>query len=315
MAKLPRHRWIVTLSLAVGSAAVAAAAAADAAASADADAGALVGRWVVDLRPTPDADPYFQELVVESVEGGTITGRFYGSPLIDGRVNEDWGTVRWAFATEDGSGRYHTAGELRDGRMVGTTHAIGRGFLSVWTAERAGSEGGADGDPAASDESVGGRNPAAPPESEQFAFLVGDKSCESRQMRPDGTMVDAGSARWEGRWILDGWAIADEWISEQPDGTLFHGVNIRSFNPESRRWDNRWLSSHTLQWKYFWAEKVGDTMVMTGGEGTDPGGAFVDRNVFSEASSDGFHWRKDRSWDGGETWIEGVARIVCRRAG
>ena len=68
-----------------------------------------------------------------------------------------------------------------------------------------------------------------------------------------------------------------------------------------------------MQWKYFEAEKVGDTMVMTGGEGEDQRGAYVDRNTFYDFREDSWTWRKDRSWDGGETWFEGVAYIDGKR--
>ena len=54
---------------------------------------------------------------------------------------------------------------------------------------------------------------------------------------------------------------------------------------------------------------------MTGGEGTDPRGAFVDRNTFHEITPESFLWRKDRSWDGGESWFEGIAIIEARRGG
>jgi hypothetical protein len=160
-----------------------------------------------------------------------------------------------------------------------------------------------------------GPHPKAPRETAQFAFLIGEHHCTTQQMQPDGTYLDSGEAQWNGRYILDGWAIEDEWISPRPDGETFRGLNIRSFNPQTRTWDNRWLATGTLQWKYFSAEKVGDTMVMIGGEGEDARGAFVDRNTFSETGPEGFGWRKDRSWDGGESWIEGVARIDCRTRG
>lgn len=97
----------------------------------------LVATWKVDLHPTPGADPYFQELVVESVEDGVPAGEFYGTKIESARVNTDWGAVHFAFVTRDGSGAYHHAGVLRDGRIEGTTLSIGRGFLAVWTASRA----------------------------------------------------------------------------------------------------------------------------------------------------------------------------------
>ena len=114
-----------------------------------------------------------------------------------------------------------------------------------------------------------GLNPKAPPETLQFAFLLGEHRCSGQQMRPDGSYVPSGEADWNGRFILDGWAIEDEWISALPDGTMFHGINIRSFDRERAKWDNRWLPTGSLEWSYFEAEQVGATMVMIGGEGED----------------------------------------------
>ncbi len=95
----------------------------------------FVGTWQVDLRPTPESPSYFQELKITSIGDGTFRGRFYDSDIENGRFNDDWGTLHFAFTTRDGSGIYHTTGQLLDGKMTGTTHSLGRGFLSVWTAE------------------------------------------------------------------------------------------------------------------------------------------------------------------------------------
>ena len=96
----------------------------------------LVGTWTVDLRPTPDAEPYLQTFVVISVSEKGFEGEFYGTPIEEGRLNLDWGAVRFAFVTADGSGSYHHAGILRDGWLEGTTHSLGRDFLAYWTATR-----------------------------------------------------------------------------------------------------------------------------------------------------------------------------------
>lgn len=96
----------------------------------------LVGTWKVDLRPTPDADPYFQEFVVTSVDGKRFEGTFYGTPLSQGRINTDWGTVRIAFVTEDGSGPYNHSAVLTDGRLEGLSNSTGRDFLSYWSATK-----------------------------------------------------------------------------------------------------------------------------------------------------------------------------------
>lgn len=158
-----------------------------------------------------------------------------------------------------------------------------------------------------------GLNPEAPPETAQFSFLLGEWECTTRFMKPDGSGHVEGRAKWTGYYILDGWAIQDHWIGYKPDGQESHGTNIRSFNPESRKWDNRWLPAGSLQWDYFEAEQVGDTMVMTG-HGKDGFGEFIDRNTFYEIESDSWRWRKDRSYDGGASWVEGIGFIEARRS-
>lgn len=125
--------WKITLVLLA--AAVAAAPGQDAARE-TAGLSALVGVWKVDLRPTPDAEPYFQTFKVRAVERGRLQGRFYGTEVENALTNVDWGRVCFAFVTRDNSGEYHTAGELVDGKLRGTTLAVGRNFLSVWTAEK-----------------------------------------------------------------------------------------------------------------------------------------------------------------------------------
>lgn len=96
----------------------------------------LVGAWKIDLRPTPDAEAYYQRFVVESVEGRTFTGSFYGSPVCEARLNGDWGALRFSFVTSDGSGQYLHSGVLRDGRLDGMSNSTGRDFLNVWRGER-----------------------------------------------------------------------------------------------------------------------------------------------------------------------------------
>ena len=157
-------------------------------------------------------------------------------------------------------------------------------------------------------------SPDAPPETAEYAFLIGEWSCKTRGMSPTGQMSDGPDATWIGYYVLDGWAIQDVWLSSNPGSKP--GTNIRSFNSKTGKWDNRWLAAGSPDWKYFESEKVGDTMVMTGGEGIDAmERSFVDRNVFYEISEHSWKWRKDRSFDGGENWFEGVAHIHCRAAG
>ena len=104
----------------------------------DAPAAALLGRWQVDLRPTPDTAPYLKTFEVKSVNGREFKGSFYDTAFEQGLINRDWGDLRIAFTTADGNTEYHHTATLRNGRLEGLTHAPGRGFLAVWTATREG---------------------------------------------------------------------------------------------------------------------------------------------------------------------------------
>lgn len=96
----------------------------------------LAGPWKVDLRPQPGAEAYFQEFVVTAVKDKTFEGTFYGSPIRQGRINSDWGALRIAFVTADGSGEYHHSAVLQQGRLEGLTNSTGRDFLAYWSAVR-----------------------------------------------------------------------------------------------------------------------------------------------------------------------------------
>ena len=97
----------------------------------------LIGTWRVDLRPTPEADPYLIDLEVSDIADGKITGTFYnGSPITQSRVTNTFGVVRFAFVTEDGSGPYHTSGEIIGDTITGITHSLGRDFVMPWRGER-----------------------------------------------------------------------------------------------------------------------------------------------------------------------------------
>lgn len=94
----------------------------------------LSGTWTVDLRPTPDSEPYYKEFVVTSVTGKSFTGSFYDTAISEARINTDWGKLRIAFVTVDGSGAYHHSAVLEGNRLEGLSNSTGRDFLSYWSA-------------------------------------------------------------------------------------------------------------------------------------------------------------------------------------
>ena len=97
----------------------------------------FVGAWTVDLRPTPDADAYLQPFIVRLEDDGTFSGEFYNTPFTEGRYNDAFGELHFAFITSDASTEYYHSGKLVDGMLEGLTHAPNRQLLQYWTAIRA----------------------------------------------------------------------------------------------------------------------------------------------------------------------------------
>ncbi|NER10052.1 hypothetical protein SAMN06265375_101416 [Muriicola jejuensis] len=96
----------------------------------------LEGVWVIDLRPSPDAEPYTQEFEVTQVSGNTFQGFFYGSPLEGARINPNWDQLYFAFSTKDRSFDYYHSGYLKDGKLYGVSYCPGREFVQPWTGVR-----------------------------------------------------------------------------------------------------------------------------------------------------------------------------------
>lgn len=94
----------------------------------------LLGTWRVDLRLTPNSEPYYKEFVVTSVSENSFTGTFYDTTISQARINTDWGKLRIAFVTADDSGAYNHSAVLENNKLEGLSNSTGRNFLSYWSA-------------------------------------------------------------------------------------------------------------------------------------------------------------------------------------
>lgn len=95
----------------------------------------LIGNWKIDLRPTPSSPEYFQILVISKVEGKTIEGTFYGSPIKDGFINTNWERTYFSFTTSDGSYDYYHSGYMLNGKLYGISYCPNRSLTAPWTGE------------------------------------------------------------------------------------------------------------------------------------------------------------------------------------
>lgn len=90
-------------------------------------------------------------------------------------------------------------------------------------------------------------HPDAPAELAQFDFLIGDYRIDAHAWR-DGAWTPprpGPTARWNGRYVLGGMAIEDEWYAVDPgiDPVAGRGINIRMWDPDASEWDMMWVAT------------------------------------------------------------------------
>ena len=159
-------------------------------------------------------------------------------------------------------------------------------------------------------------NRNAPPELSQFAFLIGKWRCDAKLKREDGTWEDL-QATWEGRYILDGYAIADEYRMTTPAGELLVlGVNLRAYNPKKKAWDMKWLNALAGTWLDLGPEELGGIKADEGAIAYSTKAPLsrnaVTRGTYTNISENHFTWRGDRS-DDGKGWEEFLVIEAFRR--
>jgi hypothetical protein len=155
-------------------------------------------------------------------------------------------------------------------------------------------------------------NPDAPPELQQFDFMVGEFNCSDRSLQQDGSWKEMKTI-WNARYFMNGMAIHDmHW----KDG--FVTTNLRFFDPKREKWIVSWFRMPPYGQDFNW---IG----VQKGDGKDrkvvmektikrPDGSEVKRFLtFYDITPEGYEWKLERFVDGklpagGPSW-----RITCTR--
>ena len=159
-------------------------------------------------------------------------------------------------------------------------------------------------------------NPKAPRELSQFAFIIGKWRCDVRAKGKDGTW-QTYHATWVGRYILDGYVIADEYrMSNDAGDVIVHGMNFRSYNVEKKSWVMRWLDATRSFWVELGPEQLGGVRVNPQSitfeliDKLAPDA--ISRVTFSDISANAFIWSEAHSPDHGKTWTAFVVVAAHR---
>ncbi|MEM6804801.1 MAG: hypothetical protein AAF696_25615 [Bacteroidota bacterium] len=100
------------------------------------DLSVLIGQWKLDMSPQDPSDDNFAMMNISKIVGSSFKGEFYreGVEIRNAQVNTQLGIIYGSLISADNSGTYHSTFYLKDGVLHGSTHAIDRNFLAVWTA-------------------------------------------------------------------------------------------------------------------------------------------------------------------------------------
>jgi hypothetical protein len=164
-------------------------------------------------------------------------------------------------------------------------------------------------------------NPAAPAALSDFSFLIGQWRFDATFRSPSGQSQTFGGT-WSGRYILDGYAIADEYKMFGPDGKIIvHGMNFRVYDVGKQLWNIKWLNARQGTWTDLTSEEFGGAKV--DGKSVsyifrEPAGASGDwqaiytRATYTSVSPMLFTWCGEKS-DDRTSWTE-FMRVECHRS-
>jgi hypothetical protein len=96
------------------------------------DANNALGTWIIDLRPTPESEPYIKEFKFTKIDGKNFNGEFYGYPFEGGLLNTNWDKIYFAFTTADQSGTYYHSGYIEANKVYGMSLNENRKLMLPW---------------------------------------------------------------------------------------------------------------------------------------------------------------------------------------
>jgi hypothetical protein len=160
-------------------------------------------------------------------------------------------------------------------------------------------------------------NPNAPAELSRFAFLIGRWRFDAKFKSANGEW-QAFHGTWLGHYILNGYAIADEYRMIGSSGELLVlGMNFRIYDSARQVWNIKWLNALEGTWTDLTSEEFGGARF----EGQSVTYAFkaergaqwpFTRATYTDISKSHFSWRGEKSEDA-KTWTEFMV-VECYRS-
>ena len=168
---------------------------------------------------------------------------------------------------------------------------------------------------ASTEQDFGTLNPKAPPVLSHFAFLIGQWKCEAK-LKTSNENWQMFHATWNGRFVLDGYAIADEYAMHSLTGELIVlGMNFRTYDAAKRIWNIRWLNALSGTWTDLTSEEFGGVRITNYSISysfKEPVAAQAyTQATYKNISAEHFTWLGEKS-DDGKTWTDFMV-VECHR--
>jgi hypothetical protein len=160
-------------------------------------------------------------------------------------------------------------------------------------------------------------NPNAPAELSRFAFLIGRWQFDAKFKSANGEW-QAFQGTWLGHYILDGYAIADEYRMIGSSGeVIVLGMNFRIYDSAKQVWNIKWLNALEGTWTDLTSEQFGgarfDGQSVTYAFKAERGAKWpFTRATYTNISKMHFTWRGEKSQDA-KTWAEFMV-VECSRS-
>ncbi len=150
------------------------------------------------------------------------------------------------------------------------------------------------------------RNPALTGEGEAFDFLIGDWDAVIT-WHPENGEKDIYRAKWHNHWIIDGYAVMQEWR-----GPSLTGTEIRFYDQKRQQWTGQNIYVNGA-WRETMAKSDGDNMVVTIFGESEARGKFLNRETYFNITENTFEMKSDISMDDGKTWKTGDYSMIVTR--
>ncbi len=131
-------------------------------------------------------------------------------------------------------------------------------------------------------------NPDAPPETAQFAFMIGEFECMDEIFNPQTGKWAKFPAVWNAKYFLNGHGILDQYWSP-----AFSTSNIRIFDAKEKKWKVTFFRMPNYASGVWEGVREGENLVMRQGDNKQG-----TRLTFSGISKDGFKWVGESMNDG-----------------